>query len=243
MQQAVDDSVRRMLRIMFTAGLFDKPKRAGGDVDTPAQRAIARQGATESIVLLKNSGGILPLSREKLKSIAVIGPNAAEARMGGGGSSRVVSKYAITPLDGIKETAGTQIRIDYAPGATMESGAADPATRKQQLDEAVALARECDAAVVFAGYSPELESENFDRKSMDLPPGQDELIGAVAAANPKTVVVTVAGAPVTMSRWIGRVAGVVMQFYGGQEAGHGIADVLFGTADPSGKLPVTFPSS
>jgi beta-glucosidase len=241
-QEAVDDSVRRMLRIMFTAGLFDKPKQGGGEVDTPAQRAVARQGATESIVLLKNTGGLLPLESPKVKSIAVIGPSASEARAGGG-SSRVNSKYTVPPLDGIKESAGSAFQVAYALGTAMEVPGQKPADteRKQQLDEAVALARKSDIAVVFVGNAPELESEDFDRSTMDLPAGQDELIAAVAAANPKTVVVVVAGAPVTMTKWIGRVPAVLMQFYGGQEAGHGIADVLFGAASPSGKLPVTFP--
>jgi beta-glucosidase len=242
-QEAVDDSVRRMLRIMFTAGLFDKPKKGGGEVDTPAQRAVARQGATESIVLLKNTGDLLPLASAKVKSVAVIGPNAAEARPGGGGSSRVRSKYKVSPLDGIEESVASGFQVAYALGTAMEAQGQKPAdaARKQQLDEAVALARKSDVAVVFVGYSPELESEDFDRTTMDLPAGQDELIAAVAAANPKTVVVVVAGAPVTMTKWIGRVPTVLMQFYGGQEAGHGIADVLFGAASPSGKLPVTFP--
>jgi beta-glucosidase len=242
-QAAVDDSVRRMLRIMFTTGLFDKPKQGGGEVDTPAQRAVARKGATESIVLLKNAGAVLPLATDKVKSIAVIGPSADVARMGGGGSSKVVSKYAVAPLDGIKESAGSQVQVAFALGVTMEGQDKDetPATRKQKLDEAVALARKSTAAVVFVGYSPELETEDYDRKSMDLPAGQDDLIAAVAAANPKTVVVVVAGSPVTMTKWIGKVSAVVMQFYGGQEAGHGIADVLFGAANPSGKLPVSFP--
>ena len=194
-------------------------------------------------MLLKNAGTLLPLGADKVKSLAVIGPNAAEARPGGGGSSKVVSRYTVAPLDGIKESAGTQIRVGYALGVAMESkeNQETPAARKQKIAEAVALARKSNVAVVFVGYSPELESEDFDRKSMDLPAGQDELIGAVAAANPRTVVVIVAGAPVTMTKWIGKVPAVVMQFYGGQEAGHAIADVLFGAANPSGKLPVTFP--
>ncbi|MBZ5624364.1 MAG: glycoside hydrolase family 3 C-terminal domain-containing protein [Acidobacteriia bacterium] len=242
-QAAVDDSVRRMLRVMFTTGLFDKPKPGGGEVDTPAQRAVARQGATESIVLLKNASDLLPLAAGKTKSVAVIGPNAAEARPGGGGSSKVDSQYKVAPLDGIKESAGAQVQVGYALGVTMEGQDKNetPAARKQKIDEAVALAKKSDVAVVFVGYSPELESEDFDRKSVDLPAGQDDLIGAVAAANPRTVVVVVAGGPVTMTKWIGKTPAVLMQFYGGQEAGHAIADVLFGAANPSGKLPVTFP--
>jgi beta-glucosidase len=116
-QAAVDDAVRRMLRIMFTAGLFDQPHRGGGSVDTPEQRALARTAATAAVVLLKNAGAVLPLGGPRIRSIAVIGPNAAVARTGGGGSSRVNPNYAITPLDGIKERAGSRIRVEYAQGS------------------------------------------------------------------------------------------------------------------------------
>jgi beta-glucosidase len=108
-------------------------------------------------------------------------------------------------------------------------------------NEAVALARKSDVAVVLVGNSDKIESEDFDRQSMDLPAGQDELIEAVAAANKKTIVVIVAGSPVTMTKWIAQVPAVVQAWYGGQEAGHAIGDILFGVHNPSGKLPVTFP--
>jgi beta-glucosidase len=241
-QAAVDDAVRRMLRVMFTAGLFDHPHMAGGEVDTPDQQAVARAAATEGMVLLKNANGALPLDAKQIHSLAVIGPNAAVARNGGGGSSLVRSKYAVTPLAGIEERAAPQVKVQYALGVAMEGAdAGDAAARQAALDEAVALARRSEAAVVVVGYAPQLESEGFDRKSMDLPAGQGELIEAVAAANPRTIVVVVAGAPVTMKGWIDRVPGVLYAWYGGQEAGHAIGDLLFGAANPSGKLPVTFP--
>ena len=239
-QEYVDDAARRILRVMFAAGLFDKPHTGGGEVDTPAQRAVARQAATESVVLLRNTGALLPLDTSKLRSIAVIGPNAAVARTGGGGSSLVRPKYAVTPLDGIKEAAGVGTRVTYALGVGME-GDNPGKSAAQLMAEAVGSARNADAAVVVVGYAAPLESEGFDRNSMDLPAGQDELIHAVAAANPKTVVVLVAGAPVSMGKWIARVPAVLDAWYGGQEAGHAIGDVLFGAANPSGKLPVTFP--
>jgi len=241
-QAAVDDAVRRMLRVMFTAGLFDRPHVAGGEVDTPERQAVARTAATQGMVLLKNANGALPLDGDQIRSLAVIGPNAAVARNGGGGSSLVRSNYAVTPLAGIEERAAPQVKVRYALGVAMEgSQAGDAAARQTARDEAVALARQSDAAVVVAGYAPQLESEGFDRKSMDLPEGQDELIRAVAEANPRTVVVVVAGAPVTMTGWIDRVPAVLYAWYGGQEAGHAIGDLLFGAANPSGKLPVTFP--
>jgi beta-glucosidase len=243
-QEAVDDAARRILRVMFSAGLFDAAPAAAGEVDTPEQRALARTAATESIVLLKNEGGALPLGAPKIRSVAVIGPSAAVARTGGGGSSLVRPKYAVTALDGIKEAAGTQTQVGYALGVAMQgddAGQETPQALARLRNEAVELARKSDAAVIVVGYSYKLESEGFDRPSMDLPAGQDELIEAVAAANKNTIVVIAAGAPVTMTRWIGRVPAVVQAWYGGQEAGHAIGDILFGAQNPSGKLPVTFP--
>ncbi|HXM44667.1 MAG TPA: glycoside hydrolase family 3 C-terminal domain-containing protein [Bryobacteraceae bacterium] len=241
-QAAVDDAVRRILRVMFTAGLFDRVHDPGGDVDTPEQRQIARRAANESIVLLKNSGALLPLSAGTTRKIAVIGPNAAVARTGGGGSSLVRPKYAVTPLDGIREAAGPKADIVHALGVVMEGeDAAKPP--RELLEDAVAVAAHSDVAIVVVGNAPKIEGEGFDRKSMDLPAGQDELIETIAGANKNTIVVVAAGAPVSMTRWIGQVAAVVYAWYGGQEAGHAIGDVLFGAVNPSGKLPVTFPKA
>jgi beta-glucosidase len=239
-QAAVDDGVRRILTVMFTAGLFDHPHTGGGEVDTPEQRRVARTAANESIVLLKNTGGLLPLSAERTPKIAVIGPNAAVARTGGGGSSLVRPKYAITPLDGIKEAAGPRADIVHALGVVME-GEETGRPPRELREEAVAVAHHSDVAIVVVGNSPKLEGEGHDRPSMDLPAGQDELIEAIAAANKNTIVVVAAGAPVTMTKWIGRVSAVVYAWYAGQEAGHAIGDELFGVVNPSGKLPVTFP--
>jgi beta-glucosidase len=243
-QDAIDDSVRRILRVMFTAGLFDTPHAGGGPVDTTDQRAVAREAATESIVLLKNEGSVLPLDSKQIRSLAVIGPSAAIARTGGGGSSLVQPLYAVSALEGIKAAAGAGVRVDYALGVSMQGedpAAETPAERAKLRDEAVALARRADAAVVIVGYSSKLEAESFDRPSMDLPAGQDELIEAIAAANKKTAVVLIAGSPVTMTKWIGGVPAVLQAWYGGQEAGHAIGDIAFGVRNPSGKLPVTFP--
>jgi beta-glucosidase len=152
----------------------------------------------------------------------------------------VRSKYTVTVLDGIREVA-PGVRVAHALGAAMpgEEQGADPRTLR---DEAVAVAARADVAVVVVGYSYTLEAEGFDRPSMDLPAGQEELIQAVAAANANTVVVVAAGAPVTMTRWIRGVRGVLYAWYGGQEAGHAVGDLLFGLASPSGKLPVSFPA-
>lgn len=237
-QTDIDDNVARILRVTFSAGLFEAQHAGGGEIDTAEQRAVARKAATESLVLLKNERGLLPLAAGKPRSIAVIGPNAAVARPGGGGSSRVTSKYTVSPLDGIREAAGPQTPVNYALGVPMEcEGALSPTDRAA----AVALAAKSDVAIVVVGNAAALESEGFDRKSMDLPAGQDDLIEAVAKVNKKTIVVVAAGAPVTMTRWVGKVSAVLYAWYGGQEVGHAVGDVLFGLVNPSGKTPVTFP--
>jgi beta-glucosidase len=239
----IDDNVGRILRAIFVSGQFDKLHTATGQIDTPEQRALARKAATESIVLLKNAGDVLPLDPSKIHSVAVIGPSAAVARTGGGGSSLVSPKYSIAPLKGIQDRAGQRMKVSFALGVAMEGddpGKDTPPIREQLRNEAVSAAGKADAAIIVVGRSPKLESEDFDIKSLDLPAGQDELIEAVAKANKNTIVVINAGGPVIMSKWIAQVPAIVDMWYGGQEGGHAIADVLFGEANPSGKLPVTF---
>lgn len=243
-EATLDANVGRILRVIFASGLFDHPHTATGEVDTPAQIAVARQGATEGIVLLKNDGALLPLDAAKVHSIAVIGPNAAVARTGGGGSSLVSPKYAIAPLDGIRERAGSGIKVNYALGVGMEgedSSMDTPDAREKLLKGAVDAAAQADVAVMVVGRYTKLESEGFDVKSMDLPAGQDELIEAVEKANPHTIVVLNTGDPVTMSKWIDSTPALLEMWYGGQEGGHALASVLFGDANPSGKLPVSLP--
>jgi beta-glucosidase len=239
----LDDNVSSILRTMFVSGVFDRAPKASGEIDTPAQRAVARHGAAESIVLLKNDGNLLPLDPSKVKSLAVIGPSAAVARTGGGGSSLVHPNYSIAPLDGIKERAGSGVQVSYALGTSMpgEDPAKDtPEAREELRKEAVAVAGKADAAIVLIGNSPAVESEDFDRTTLDLPAGQDELVQAIAKVNHNTIVVFNAGAPVNVSRWVGQVPSLLDAWFGGQEIGHAIADVLFGDVDPSGKLPFSF---
>jgi beta-glucosidase len=240
----LDDMVRRILWAMFTNGLFDRQESATqGEVDTPEQQAVAREAAVKSMVLLKNAGGVLPIRAGSVRSIAVIGPNAAVARTGGGGSSKVTPRRpALSPLDGIKERAGTGIKVEYAPGCSMEGedkARETPEARAALIHEAASLAAKSDVALVFAGYSAETEQEMYDRK-LELPAGQDDLIRAVARANRNTAVVINSGGPVLMP-WIGQTPAVVAAWYLGQETGRAIASVLFGDTSPSGKLPVTFP--
>jgi beta-glucosidase len=254
----LDGNVSRILTVIFESGIFDHPHAGGLPIDTPAQRAAARKAAEEGMVLLKNEDHLLPLDVEKLRSIAVIGPNAAVARVGAGGSGLVYNKDVVSPLAGIRNFAG-DAKVHYALGVAMAGegqparpgeeqlvrpGAAQPATtqatRQKLLDEAVAAARESDVAIVCVGLSSKIETEGKDRPDMNLPEGQDELIRAVAAVNKKTIVVLNAGASITLTKWIDQVPGVIDAWYGGEEGGNALADLVFGKINPSGKLPFTF---
>ncbi len=242
-QATIDDNVGRMLHIMFVSGQFDNPHTPSGEIDTPAQRALARKASAESIVLLKNAGDLLPLDPSKIHSLVVIGPNAAIARTGGGGSSLVKPKYSVSPLKGIQERAADHVQVTYALGDAMEGedpSQDTPAMRERLRGEAVKAAAKADAAIIVVGRYPKLESEDFDIKSLDLPAGQDDLIEAVAKANKNTIVVINAGGPVIMTRWLANTPAVLDMWYGGQEGGNALADVLFGDVNPSGKLPVSF---
>ena len=243
-EATLNDNVSRILRVIIESGIMDHPHTATGEVDTPEQQKVARDGETEGIVLLKNQGSLLPLDAAKVHTIAVIGPNAVVARTGGGGSSLVRPKYAVSPLDGIKKRAGAGIQVVSALGVGMdgEDAAHDtPEARAHDLKEATDVAAKADIAVVVVGRYNKNESEGFDVKTMDLPAGQDELIAAVEKANPHTVVVLNTGDPVTMSKWLDTTPALLDMWFGGQEGGNALAAILFGDANPSGKLPVSLP--
>lgn len=243
-EATIDDNVGRILRVIILSGIMDNPHAASGEVDTPAQQQIVREGETEGIVLLKNQNNLLPLDVSKIHSIAVIGPNALVARTGGGGSSLVRPKYAVSPLQGIQKRAGTGIQVTSALGVGMEGE--DPAhdtseARAVDLKAATDAASKADIAIVVVGRYNKLESEGFDVKTMDLPAGQDELIAAVEKANPHTVVVLNTGDPVTMTKWLDTTPALLDMWYGGEEGGNALASILFGDANPSGKLTVSLP--
>jgi len=392
-QDRINDGVRRILRVIEKTGAFEETRTPSlTQANTPEHQALAREVAREAIVLLKNDHEILPLQREDLASIAVIGPNAAEARVLGSGSSQVRPPYVVTPLDGIRSKCGDAIAVTFEPGCrcnrltplldsqhlrpasgaeepgltgeyfnnndlsgkpaltrvdtefgfrwgsfgggtspgpgvdrdnfsirwtgtflapesgqyrfglltdglgciylddtlVAEKGSAGPddlflvqgertGTCRMEAGESHTLRIEyrrnperewpirrvrlgcevplpgdpmaraaeaaagADVALVFVGTSEEYESEGFDRDTMDLPGPQAALIEAVTRANRNTVVVLNSGAPISMEGWIDRVPAVVEAWFPGQECGNAIADVLFGDADPCGKLPMTFP--
>jgi beta-glucosidase len=230
----IDDKVRRILGLMINTGALDGGIPSPKEVkDFPAHRRLAREAAEEAIVLLKNDKDVLPLDKNKLKTIAVIGLNAATATIQGGGSAQVTPYYKVALLDALKNLCGEKIKIVYEPGY-------DVAPNPDHLNKAIKAAADADVAIVFAGLNEKQESEGFDRKNMDLPPEQNEVIAKVAKANPKTIVVLNNGSPVTMP-WINDVSAVIEAFFPGQECGNAIVNVLFGLVNPSGKLPGTFP--
>ena len=254
----LDDKVRRVLRVMFAAKVVDGPP--AGALNTRAHQAVARKVAEEAMVLLKNADAFLPLDLAKVRRIAVIGDNAVRLQAHGGQSSEIKAFHEITPLAGLLDRVGGRADITFSLGVVAPkyrrleafdvTGAAELAAAPELsldpaelIERAVEAARAADVAIVVAGLNHERhnDTESTDRLSLELPYGQPELIARVAAANPRTIVVLVAGSPVAMDPWLERVPAVVQAWYAGMEGGHAIASVLFGDTNPSGRLPCTFP--
>ncbi len=236
---ALDEAVRRVLEVKFRIGLFDDPYVDEAGVEqlnhTDAARDLSLRAARESIVMLKNRAGILPLDNN-LNAIAVIGPLADRLPLGGYTWDRVPGEQTITPLQGMRALAG-ETKIRFAEGCTLTG------TKKDGIDTAAAVARGCDLAVVFAGNGRETEGEGRDRADLALPGVQADLIQAVAATGTPTVVVLINGSPVIVRDWLDKVQAVVEAWYPGEQGGQAIAEVLFGLVNPSGKLTITFPRS
>ncbi|MGD0555192.1 MAG: glycoside hydrolase family 3 C-terminal domain-containing protein [Streptosporangiaceae bacterium] len=223
----INSAVSDILTQMFGFGMFDKAP--SGSTSAVATNSIdqndAMQLSEEGTVLLKNSGSILPLSSSD-SSVAVIGADASTSpQTSGGGSASVDSSGTVTPLQGIEAAAPSGTTVTYNDGSSDSSAASAAAS--------------ASVAIVFASY---YESEGSDLTSIDLGTADDDLISAVAAANPNTIVVLNTGSAVTMP-WLSSVKGVLEAWYPGQEDGTSIANVLFGNYDPSGHLTVTFPTS
>jgi beta-glucosidase len=233
----LDEMAGRILRAMFAHGLFDRPV-VPGPIDLAAHAAITRADAEEGAVLLKNEGGILPLS-PRAKRIVVIGGHADAGVLAGGGSSLVYPAGG-NAVPGIVPT-GWPGPVMYYPNSPVRAlEALLPSAQITYLDgtdpaAAAAAARGADAALVFL---TQWAGEAFD-VPYHLPDNQDALIDAVAAANPRTVAVLETGGPVAMP-WAGRVAGILEAWYPGTAGGEAIANLLTGRANPSGRLPVTF---
>ena len=204
----------------------------------------------------ENDNQALPLDPAKIKTIAVIGANAKAKFAHQGNSATIKTRYEITPFEGITTRAGDAIKINYAEGyrftkprggkrglggAVTTTDPTEAASTPELIAEAVDAAKNADVAVVVAGLYRSQDQEGADRPNMNLPPGQAELIAAVANANPKTIVILTGGSPSVVDPWINDAAGLIMYWYGGTEGGNALAHVLFGDINPSGHLPCTWP--
>jgi beta-glucosidase len=237
-QADIDGAVRRILRLTFAMGFADaghEQKRAELPLDSKDSAQAALEVARSALVLLKNKANLLPLDRSKVKRVAVYGPNAVKTPYGGGGSGAVTPFHSVDFADGIRKAAGDGVKVTVVPWFVPDP---DP-TEKNVAPFDPAPAKEADAVVICAGLNQHLEAEAKDR-NFELPADQQELIRAVAAVNPHTVVVLNAGAGVGMLGWIDGVDAVFHAWYLGQEGGTALGEALFGDINPSGHLCDTF---
>ena len=250
-EDVLNEKVRRVLRLIFRTAM--KSGKPAGAMCSPEHYDAARRIAGEGIVLLKNDNDVLPVDVGTVKKIAVIGENAVKMMTVGGGSSSLKVQHECSPLEGIRAAVGDKVEIVYERGYVGDVGGtfdgvatgqdlSESRTEAQLVADAVAAAREADAVLFFGGLNKagNQDCEGSDRLHLELPYAQDKVIEALADANPNMAVVIVSGNAVAMP-WIGKVNTVVEAWYSGSQAGHAIADVLFGKVNPSGKLPFTFP--
>lgn len=249
-ENIVDEKVANILRVMIKTKVLDPKTRITGSINTKEHQQAAYRSAVEAVVLLKNEKQILPLDMNAIKSVAIIGDNATRTHCGGGFSSEIKALYEITPLQAMTNKYGKSMKINFAQGYEKQSHVVERSSDGQLntdkvdwklVEEAVAQAKKSDVAIVFAGLNHDFDSESFDRLHMRLPYGQETLIQEVAKANPKTIVVIIAGSPLELAGIESRVPALVWGWYGGMEAGNAVVDVLSGKEFPSGKLPFTIP--
>lgn len=235
-EEIVNDKARRILRLMFRTTM--NPDRPYGSFATKEHALIGRKIAQEGIVLLKNQDNLLPLDPKQPRRILVVGENAQKMMTLGGGSSELKVKYEISPLQGIENYFSPASQVTYAEGYS----SVPTQNRHALLLEAVDAARKADVVIFVGGLNKNenQDCEGADRRSLNLPYGQDELIGELARVNRNLVAVIISGNAVAMP-WVNEVPAIVEAWYGGTEAGNAIASVLAGEVNPSGKLPFTFP--
>ena len=254
----IDTAVRRILTLKFQAGLFEHPFADADAADAltgnAEARALALKAAQRSIVLLKNDG-VLPLSTDKMKTLAVIGPNANVARLGG---YTGVPRQTVNVLEGIRAKVGGKVKIVFAQGVKITDSddwwadtvkLADPAENEKLIKEAVKVASGADQIVLVLGDTEQTSREGWanehlgDRNTLTLPGQQDELATAIFALGKPVVVVLLNGRPPAVVDIAEHANALVEGWYLGQEGGTAMADMLFGDINPGGKLPVTIPRS
>ncbi|WP_163537965.1 glycoside hydrolase family 3 C-terminal domain-containing protein [Gracilibacillus sp. YIM 98692] len=227
----LDRAVQRLLRIIFMAVDYQKEDAS---YDKKEHHQLAKQVASEGMVLLKNDRDVLPLSEDN--DIAVIGALAKKPRYQGGGSSHINPTQLDDIYEEMKRTASGESNIAYAQGYDLDSDKVDD----QLVEEAKRAATQSDAAVLFIGLPDRYESEGYDRVHLDIPENQRQLIEEVAKVQPNVIVVLSNGAPIEMP-WLDKAKAVLEGYLGGQALGGAITDILFGNVNPSGKLAETFP--
>ena len=259
-EAAIDRAVARNLRAKFLLGLFENPyvdvERTVRVTNSPEHRALAAEAARRSITLLKNDNNLLPLNASALRSIAVIGPNAAQVHLGGYSDEPL---RGISVLQGIKDKVGSRIKVNYAEGCkiTKEGGnwfadsahLSDPAEDSKLIAEAVQVAKGSDVALLVLGGNEDTNKEGWadnhlgDRDSLDLVGRQNDLVKAVLETGKPTIVLLINSGPLSINYIAENVPAILEGFYLGQETGVGVADVLFGDYNPGGKLTISFPRS
>lgn len=260
----IDDACRLILEAKYKLGLFDDPykycdiNRSKTEVYTAANRASARTAATESFVLLKNQGNLLPL--KKSGTIALIGPMAdSKENVAGTWSVSTDLSKCISVRQGLEEAVGTNAKIIYAKGSNLDADAKfeeratmfgrnmgrekDPRTAKEMQDEALSVAGQSDVIVAVLGESSEMSGESASRTNLEIPQVQKELLMALLKTGKPVVLVLFAGRPMVLKWENENVPAILNVWFGGSEAGNAIADVLFGDVNPSGKLTTTFPQN
>lgn len=237
----LDAKVRRILRVTMRLGLLNPEKvRPAGSLNTPEHRAAALRVAEQSIVLLRNDASLLPLDLASVASVAVIGGNALKKHsppgggLPGGGSSAVKPLHETTPLEALLTKLAPLATVTYAQGY-----GPDAAQATALRERAVTAAKAADLVLYVGGLDHTLETETKDRPDMKLPYGQSQLIPALLAANPRTVVVLVGGSAMDLNPWVDSAKTLVLAWYNGSEAGTALAETLLGENNPSGRLPIT----
>ena len=250
-EEVLNDKVRRVLRLIFrTAMNTDKPF---GSLCSPEHYDAARAIAGEGIVLLKNDNDVLPVDLGSVKKIAVIGENAVKMMTVGGGSSSLKVQHECTPIEGLLAAVGDKAEVVYERGYVGDvTGTYNGVVTGQDLSEsrseaqliadAVRVAESADVVLFFGGLNKAAnqDCEDSDRFGLELPYAQDKVIEAISKVNDNLAVIIISGNAVAMP-WVNDVNAIVEAWYSGSQAGHAIADVIFGKVNPSGKLPFTFP--
>ena len=258
-ESELDELIVPMLYWKFEMGLFDDPyvdpEQADRVVGCAAHNQLALEAAHEAIVLLKNENALAPLDASKIKTLAVIGPNANRSLLGGYSG---VPKCSVSVLDGIREKLGDRVNVLHSEGCKITVGgswnqdevtASDPAEDRKAIAEAVMVARQADAIVLAIGGNEQTSREAWsrvhmgDRTSLDLIGKQEELVREMVALGKPVIVFLFNGRPLSIRSVSESVPVIYECFYLGQETGRAVADVLFGDVNPSGKLPITIPRS